>query len=254
MDQTDAESAGEGGEAESEAEAGLAPILVTPEADPHETLAPEVAFVVPPPIAEATDTHREPEPEPQAEPEPDRPDPVLTALATLNDAVIGRLDGLQTRFDREIRAEATREKVVDRLHAELQEYKQGLLLGILRPVFVDLIQLHDDIGKMTAAKPGEPFEGEAAAWVDRLDGIRQGIVDVLYRQGVEPFTVEGEAFDPRRQRALATVPNDDPARARTVAARVRVGFQAGDKVIRPEVVTVHAAPPPPPPIRSDDAR
>ena len=252
MDQTDAEPAN------NEAEVELAPIMVTPEADPHGSLAPEVAFVVPPPIAEATDTLREPEPEsePGPEPEPARPDPVLAALGALNDAVVGRLDGLQTRFDREIRAEATREKVVDRLHAELQEYKQGLLLGILRPVFVDLIQLHDDIGKMTAAKPGETFAGEAAAWVDRLDGVRQGIVDVLYRQGVEPFTVEGETFDPRRQRALATVPNDDPARARTVAARVRVGFQAGDKVIRPEVVTVHAAPPqaPPPPARSDDAR
>ena len=58
---------------------------------------------------------------------------------------------MQALFEREARAEATREKVVDRLHAELQEYKQDLLLKVMRPVFVDLIQLHDDIGKMVAA-------------------------------------------------------------------------------------------------------
>ena len=84
--------------------------------------------------------------------------PTLEAIGALGEALHRKLDALQTLFDREIRAEATREKVVDRLHAELQEYKQGLILGILRPVFVDLIQLHDDIGKMVAA-PGDS-EGE----------------------------------------------------------------------------------------------
>lgn len=42
------------------------------------------------------------------------------------------LGELQGRFDREVRAEATREKVIDRLHAELQEYKSDLLLSTLR--------------------------------------------------------------------------------------------------------------------------
>ena len=74
--------------------------------------------------------------------------------------------------------------MVDRLHAELQEYKQGLFLNILRPVFVDLIQLHDDMGKMVAAQP-EP-EGEVAKLLGLIQGFQQGIEDILYRQGVEP--------------------------------------------------------------------
>ena len=67
--------------------------------------------------------------------------------------VFRRLDAIQAVLEREQRAEATRERVIDRLHAELQEYKQDLLLKVQRPIFVDLIQLHDDIGKMIEARP-----------------------------------------------------------------------------------------------------
>jgi molecular chaperone GrpE len=166
--------------------------------------------------------------------------PALEAVAALGQSLGSKLDGLQTLFEREIRAEATREKVVDRLHAELQEYKQDLLLNVLRPIFVDLIQLHDDIGKMVEAQAGA--EGEAARLLSIMQGYQQGIEDILYRQGVEPFVEEGESFDPRRQRAVATVPVDDPARAKTIAARHRKGFQtqANGRVIRPEIVSVYS--------------
>ena len=122
---------------------------------------------------------------------------------------ISALTALQALFEREIRAEATRERIVDRLHAELQEYKQDLLLKVQRPIFIDLIQLHDDIGKMIDAQPLEDPD-RAAAVRGTLDSIRTAIEDILYRQGVEPFRLEGEEFDPRRQRAVSTVPTEDP--------------------------------------------
>src|SRR5205823_12307367 len=125
-------------------------------------------------------------------PSDDRPPvdlaPALEAIRALGETVAKRLDGLQTVFDREIRAEATREKVVDRLHAELQEYKQDLLLNTLRPVFVDLIQLHDDIGKMaTTPSSSDSTDGEVQRLLGVMRGFQQGIEDILYRQGVEPY-------------------------------------------------------------------
>jgi molecular chaperone GrpE len=163
---------------------------------------------------------------------------LIETVTTLGIQVNRKLDALQTLLDRELRAEATREKVVDRLHAELQEYKQDLLLSMLRPVFIDLIQLHDDIGKVAVA--GLDAHPEAERLVALMQGFRQGIEDILYRQGVEPFEVERETFDARRQRVGGTVVTDDPARHKAVAARVRKGFQAGDRVIRPEIVSVFA--------------
>jgi molecular chaperone GrpE len=205
---------------------------------PADATEPEVVFVVPAAAYEAIDTQA-PAPDESAPgtPPPESPR-VLEAIGALGEALGRKLDGLQALFDREIRAEATREKVVDRLHAELQEYKQDLLLKLLRPIFVDLIQLHDDIGKMVDSQAGR--DGEVVRLLDVMRGFQQGIEDILYRQGVEPFAGEADTFDPRRQRAVATVPTDDPAANKTVAFRHRKGFQAGDKVIRPEIVSVYA--------------
>ena len=180
--------------------------------------------------------------------------PVLEAVTGLGEHLSRRLDSLQAILEREQRAEASRERVVDRLHAELQEYKQDLLLKVQRPIFVDLIQLHDDLGKMIEARaPADADPERAAALRGTLESIQTAIEDILYRQGVEPFSVEGSTFDPKRQRAVSTSATEDPGLNKTIAARLRTGFQAGEKVIRPEIVSVYTVRPVPP-ARSGEAR
>jgi molecular chaperone GrpE len=171
---------------------------------------------------------------------PDSTMPIIEAIRQLGAQLDQRLVGLQSVFDREIRAETTRERIVDRLHAELQDYKQDLLLKFQRPIFVDLIQLHDDLGKMMESEPTAVADADRSLAVRGiLESIRTAIEDILYRQGVEPFQQPGEEFDPRRQRAVSTVPIEDQERNRTVATRLRPGFQAGEKLIRPELVAVY---------------
>lgn len=217
-----------------------------PEPDEEPLSALEVAYVVPAPAYETTLAISSSDAATATETTASvGPTAVLDALGGLESRLeaqlaplhdLGRkLDQLQATLDREARAEATREKVVDRLHAELQEYKNDLLLKILRPVFIDLVQLHDDMGKMVEA------QSESAGEVSRLLGnYQQGIEDILYRQGVEPFSTADDTFDPRRQRAVQTVATDEPDQNKRVAARLRKGFQHGDKVIRPELVSVYA--------------
>ena len=163
---------------------------------------------------------------------------IIDAVRLLGDRIDRRLTDLQASFDREVRAEVSREKVIDRLHSELQDYKQDLLLNTLRPIFIDLIQLHDDIGKV-AVLPNDPSP-DSSRFVELMLGFQEGIEDILYRQGVEPYRNDGDLFDPRRQRAVTTVPTDDPSLVKSIAARHRKGFQSGDRVIRPEIVSVHA--------------
>ena len=222
-------------------EAPCEPPATTVEPEPELDLEPEAEPLDHAEAERAIAAEEGPEPEPdEAEAEPG-PSPfaafaeeVREVVDRLGERVEQRLAGLQARFDREVRAEAGRERIVDRLHAELQEYKQDLVLKVQRPIFVDLIQLHDDVGKMAQA-----LEPDAQGFRGALESIQTALEDVLYRQGVEPFRAEGDAFDPRRQRAVTTVPTSDPGLAKTIAARIRPGFQAGDKVIRPELVSVH---------------
>ena len=87
--------------------------------------------------------------------------------------------------------------MIDRLHAELQEYKQDLLFKVQRPIFVDLIQLHDDIGKMIEARPASDDEPDRAVAVRGiLESIQVAIEDILYRQGVEPFSLRVSSSTP----------------------------------------------------------
>ncbi len=165
---------------------------------------------------------------------------ILDALSALREDVGRRIDALRSTFERELRGEASRERIVDRLHAELQDYKQDLLLKVQRPIFIDLIQLHDDVGKMAAARPAADSDAAAtASFRGLLESIQTAIEDILYRQGVEPFSLDSTEFDPKRQRALSTSPTEDAALNKTVAARIRKGFAAGEKLIRPELVSVY---------------
>lgn len=208
------------------------PVIVTPDR-PDPDLAEPIGDDDAPVEFPAVDPNQ---PSPAAD-----PGGLMDRLRALETGLGHKLDALQTAFNREVRAESTREKVVDRLHAELQEYKQGLIFGILRPVFIELIQLHDDIGKLAAGSTtGTDTPPEVQRLLGLILGYQQAIEDILYRHGVETYTHDADTFDPRRQRAFSTVTTDDASLNKTVATRVRPGFQSGDKVVRPEVVTVYA--------------
>ena len=99
---------------------------------------------------------------------------------------------------------------------------------------------------MAAARAGDSDGAVASSFRGLLESIQTGIEDILYRQGVEPFSLETAEFDPRRQRAISTVPTEDPALSKSVAARIRKGFAAGEKIIRPELVSVFLVRPGPP--------
>jgi hypothetical protein len=66
---------------------------------------------------------------PIAAPSPTEPS-LFDVLSELREDLSRRIDALRSSFERELRAEANRERVVDRLHAELQDYKQDLLLKV----------------------------------------------------------------------------------------------------------------------------
>jgi molecular chaperone GrpE len=112
------------------------------------------------------------------------------------------------------------------------------LLKILRPLVLDLITLHDNLGKWDGIGADAPA---AVSYAD-LQGDLEGI---LYRNGFETFAVAEDVFDPRRQRALRTVPTEDPGLDKRVVERLRKGFVYEGKVIRPECVAVYVHRPTP---------
>ena len=150
--------------------------------------------------------------------------------------ILGLLRELQTAFEEKIKYDETRDRMIDRLHAELQVYKEDLLLKMLRPLVLDLIDLHDNLGKWTNAGADAPGRVSFA-------DLQGDLEDILYRNGFETFTVPEDLFDPRRQRALRTVPTVDATCDKRISERLRKGFLYGGKIIRPECVAVYVCKP-----------
>ncbi|GIF08386.1 molecular chaperone GrpE [Actinoplanes siamensis] len=118
------------------------------------------------------------------------------------------------------RRSAHRESIIDRLHAENQEFRDGLRRVILEPVVSDLLRLHDSMareaGRLVADDPRAS---------KLLAGFADDVTLAVERCGYELFpAVPGEAFTAGRHAPAGTVPTDDPSRDRTVAEPLAAGL------------------------------
>ncbi len=148
--------------------------------------------------------------------------------ASEHKAVMEELAALRQAFDAKIRYDNGRERLIQTMAEELEQHRNNVHQGLLRPVLVDLISLYDDLTQVL---------GSADA--GRLEFVRDTIEQILARNGVRKFTVEGDAVDRSRQRVVSTVDIPDPELRRRVAERLRPGFAWEEKVLRPEWVSAY---------------
>ncbi|RJQ34359.1 nucleotide exchange factor GrpE [Candidatus Parcubacteria bacterium] len=85
------------------------------------------------------------------------------------------------------------------------------------------------------------------SWSEVSDGFRTGmeavrnqLLDVLSRNGVERYGKVGEQFNPRTEEAVQEV-SDAPGEPHSVVRVLRYGYKMGDRIIRPAQVIVKSA-------------
>lgn len=151
--------------------------------------------------------------------------------------VLEAIQSLRYDFETKIKYDETKERQITLLHNELQEHRQGLHFRILRPLLLDLIALYDDIAKLLESTAEESLTANQSR--RNLESIQRSIEEMLRRNGVEPFTVEGDAVSIERQRVLKVLPTSEPLLDKKIAQRLRTGFSFEGRVIRPEWVEVY---------------
>ena len=89
-----------------------------------------------------------------------------------------------------------------------------------------------------------PVELGEHSWVEGVAAIDRKLRALLESEGVRPTeAAAGMPFDPREHEAIATVPGTGRAEGEIVDV-VRRGYKLRDRVIRPALVAVAAAPDP----------
>jgi molecular chaperone GrpE (heat shock protein) len=104
-----------------------------------------------------------------------------------------------------------------------------------------VLRLHDDLGRtLEGLRRREDLELTPERFFTAFEQFREELELILGQHGVAPFRNPADAFDPGRQRAVSTVPTDDPARVGWIAGRRRPGFERGGEVLCKERVVVYA--------------
>jgi molecular chaperone GrpE len=89
-----------------------------------------------------------------------------------------------------------------------------------------------------------PADLDGSAWVEGVAAIDRKLRALLDSEGVRTIEAEaGKPFDPREHEAIANVPGTGRAEGEIVDV-VRRGYKLRDRVLRPALVAVAAAPDP----------
>ncbi len=151
-----------------------------------------------------------------------------------------QLKELSQSFETKIKYDEHKNKIIDDLHQSLQEFREGLIKKYLHRFITDIIKIVDDMRKFASHHKGQPHSEETTEKLLKyIDNISSDLEDLFSWEGVEPFTCDGDMIDTSRQRILNKIETDDPEKDKTVAERLRPGYEWDGKVIRPEMVSAY---------------
>ena len=163
--------------------------------------------------------------------------PLGLALPDLQ-PLLEEITRLRHDFDTKVKYDESKERLIDSLHRELQTHREGLTFRILRPLLLDLISLYDEFDTFLSYTRLQET-AETVKLFGHIHVFQENIEDILYRHGVEVFTVEQETFLPSQQRNIRTIPTADQAQDKQIARRVRKGFRYEESILRPEMVEIY---------------
>ena len=110
-------------------------------------------------------------------------------------------------------------------------------------VLRDFLEIADNLERATASL-GEDKGGDAKVIRDGVDLVLRQFRSKLERYQVRPVESLGMPFDPRFHEAISQVPSAD-AKPGSVLSELQKGYLIGEKLLRPALVVVAAAPPAP---------
>lgn len=159
-------------------------------------------------------------------------------LARQVEELTRQVAALTEAVQREHERAAHREQVIDRLHAENQQLRHGLLQEALTPVRAGLYRLHDTLTREAARRRDSPPPEHTGPL---LSALADEVAEVLGRTGAERVGVEpGTAYDAAVHRPARTC--EVPASADgTVVEVLAEGFAMGERILRKASVVVGRA-------------
>lgn len=153
-----------------------------------------------------------------------------TPLSELEQALAERDKAIAEKkelLDRLARSQAEFENIRKRLMREQDETREYAAMSTIE----SLLPVVDDFDRALEA------EGSDAEILKGLELIRDRIVDVFQRAGLEPVEAKG-AFDPHLHQAVDRAPAETDEEDQTILEVYRKGYRFKERLLRPAMVKV----------------
>lgn len=173
-------------------------------------------------------------------------DPEDTGASSLSDDDLpGHIDAVAAP-EEELDTEAELEQLRDRhlrLAAEFDNFRRRTRRELTEAGEIAradlagrLLEVMDDLQRV-ADQPCDETTSEALHQGTEM--VARKLTKTLTDAGMEQVNPVGERFDPNLHEALMMQPTDDPEQDEIVASVVLVGYQLGERLLRPARVTVY---------------
>lgn len=157
-----------------------------------------------------------------------------------NKDIDDKLDEVLSLFREKILYDETKEKQIDKLHSELQVYKQDVVFKATKPMLNGIIYIYDDIDKMIQRYEENPEELVLKKMMNILKTLKEDIEILLEENGITQFSEEFKIkFDPKTQQLIKKIPIGNKEKVGEVIERIRPGFENVTEIIRKERVSVY---------------
>ncbi|MBN2573182.1 MAG: nucleotide exchange factor GrpE [Deltaproteobacteria bacterium] len=154
-----------------------------------------------------------------------------------------RIAGLETEKaelrERMLRIAADFDNWKKRSRRDLADGEMRARESVLR----DFLEIADNLERATASF-AEHRENDVKSIRDGVDLVLRQFRSKLERYQVKAVESVGQPFDPRVHEAVAQVPTAD-VKPGSIVHELQKGYLIGDRLLRPALVAVAAAPPPP---------
>ena len=154
-----------------------------------------------------------------------------------------KLDRILEILETKVKVDEHKNKMFDNMHQELCSYRNGVLEKNTNAFALDLIGVIDSYEKQYAMLNDviRPDDEEYTRLLDTIKNVIQDMIDVLYRQGIEPFTSidEDMIVDVKSQKIVKTVNTVDESLNNKICSQIAPGYAKGDNILRAEKISIY---------------
>ena len=160
---------------------------------------------------------------------------------TVGTKLLKQVSELKDLFNQKIANDEYKDQLFDNMHAELIKYQQGSIDKMVDDMAMDVILLSDNVKQaIENYKDRKPSEENYEKLLKMLQGTSYELEDILFRQSIEPYSVEDDEFDPKKQRVIGKFATDKKELNNKVASKGVVGYEKDSgQVLRRENVRIY---------------